>query len=71
MLYKIFTLNNTKIKNNYHYKQYVHYHNLTAQASPSYRPRDRVNKTMIELQTNGVERQLLDNSCGISSGVFK
>ncbi|MDZ6670744.1 hypothetical protein U4W23_26325, partial [Escherichia coli] len=46
-------------------------YNLTAQASPSYRPRDRVNKTMIELQTNGVERQLLDNSCGISSGVFK
>ena len=69
MLYKIFTLN-TKIKTTIITICALSY-NLTAQASPSYRPRDRVNKTMIELQTNGVERQLLDNSCGISSGVFK
>lgn len=69
MLYKIFTLN-TKIKTTIITICALLY-NLTAQASPSYRPRDRVNKTMIELQTNGVERQLLDNSCGISSGVFK
>ncbi len=52
MLYKIFTLN-TKIKTTIITICALSY-NLTAQASPSYRPRDRVNKTMIELQTNGV-----------------
>ncbi|MSC35272.1 hypothetical protein GKD88_19365 [Holdemania massiliensis] len=65
MLHKIFTLS-TKIKTTIITICALSY-NLTAQASPSDRPRDRVNKTMIELQTNGVERQLLDNSCGISS----
>ena len=39
----------------------------TAQSYPQDRPRSRVHKTMVELQTEGVERQLLDNSCGISS----
>ncbi|EJD0490292.1 C39 family peptidase [Salmonella enterica] len=40
---------------------------LPAQSFSQGRPRDTVKNTMADLQTNGVERQLLDNSCGIAS----
>lgn len=47
MLYKIFTLN-TKIKTTIITICALSY-NLTAQASPSYRPRDRVKKALDKL----------------------
>lgn len=40
---------------------------FSTQTYPQSKPREMIKNTMVDYRTNGVEPQLMDNSCGIAS----